>query len=318
MFFVLGTLFAATGITPWVLQLFPNASYPVDFHRLMMLDGFILSFTLGYFSYQTRIAKIKKYFLVIFLVGATFFTIVGNYPLHYLTVSVLLALSIFFYQPLSFWTRSGLATWCASSLGFYFVYSGNLDALVFSGLLSDLHSNGAITAIAIGATLNKPSRAPLLLFFSSFFLNRLIPVEFCLYLRALVISYIAFSQWKIHRRPLPATRLTWGFWMAAWCVLLGYWLIIFWNQQYIHALHQILIGGFSLTALLSVIYILKKGEGRRHVVWINSLILFSTATRLFAPVIPQIYLRHLAYSAVLWSLGVGIWVWLTLSTLNDK
>jgi uncharacterized protein involved in response to NO len=48
LFFPLGAGLALLGVAPWTLQLFENASYPRELHRIFMINGFLLAFVCGF------------------------------------------------------------------------------------------------------------------------------------------------------------------------------------------------------------------------------------------------------------------------------
>jgi uncharacterized protein involved in response to NO len=48
LFFPLGALLAVASVLPWTAQLYGQGGYPRELHRVLMINGFLLSFVAGF------------------------------------------------------------------------------------------------------------------------------------------------------------------------------------------------------------------------------------------------------------------------------
>lgn len=350
LFFSLGAILALAGISPWLLQLFPDAPYPIEFHRQMMINGFVLSFVIGFA--MTSIPKVTNteaptsYQIlpqIIYLLASAFFTFKGYTKLHFLFAGLALQNLLFLYvkrfrdpPPTFIFSAIGVFVWMFTN----YIFALDRFLLEWMAIFNDIFSNAAPLAIALGVSAqiipdligskqntnrfeNKFISIILsIIFFGSYVLEKFFPFNISLACRALVIFYFAFGIWKIHRLPHNKNNLSWGIWFCCWMYIIGAGLTLFWTEQYIHALHAILVGGFSLMIFLMSLVTLKVEKTSRVIAWMTALMITAGATRAFAPVIQKIYLKHLAYSAVLWITGCILWIVLVLPLLvrvrNDK
>lgn len=134
-------------------------------------------------------------------------------------------------------------------------------------------------------------------------------------LRALVVGWVAFSAWKLHRLPRGKGVLAWGIWVSGWSLLVGSVVYPFSGSYAVSALHLVFIGGFGVTALLvaSRVILAHGGfkvelERRSHALaWTAALIIFAALARAGAEFPGAGYLRHLGYASAAWLAGVVIW-----------
>ncbi len=320
VFFPMGIFLAAAGLYPWLLQLWPNAPYPIDYHRMMMIDGFALAIVSGLVLNNFPAKTWEVYALTTALLAAAAAASLSWFSTHCLVAALAVLLLIFSItsrktEQKNYVLLAGLFSWLLSLIILSNHFAGADLLYDWTSVIADIHSNGALTAVILGLgplaakNSHKHQFVALILFLSSFLLIRFLPLETCLGLRALAVSYFSVGVWHIHKLPEQRDSYSWGLWLSRWCFVLGYFLTAIWSTQYIHALHAVLVGGITLFLLLHSHFILTRIKSSRKVTWITAVILGGAATRVFAPIIPQIYLRHLAYSAIMLFLGLGIWLW---------
>jgi uncharacterized protein involved in response to NO len=368
IFFPIGAALAIAGVFPWSLYVFGGTGYPVEFHRAIMMNGFMLSFVSGFLMTavprftSTDYAKPLELILVggsIVLAATLEFLDLVSYHHFFATLALLSLIGFAFRRfrerksnpPFTFvFVGVGLITWALSnfmifvSLSKYGVRPGQFSTW------ADLFSNGALMAIVLGiggrlipgilgwqdvvnVQRDKYEKATdfissvptliwisVILFLSSYFIEGFVQPRLALSLRAIVICIFAFRFWRLYRAPKEKSYLTWSIWAAAWCFVVGSLLNIFWTDRYVHSLHTILVGGFSLlTVLVATRVTLAHGsEGRGaektslFIPVFTMLLLFAMVTRVTAVLWPSIYLNHLSYASLTWILGFGLWFWFAI------
>lgn len=139
---------------------------------------------------------------------------------------------------------------------------------------------------------------------------------FGLILKATVITYFTLFYWRLqekvktgkwHGKMLKAS----GLFMLVPC-----WLIIFFPENAIHLKHLIYIGSYCLMTLLvaSRVVVAHSGESldieyrKFPFLLIGVLILFGALTRATAFLLPNSYMRHLGYAAILLLFAAFTWI----------
>ena len=105
--------------------------------------------------------------------------------------------------------------------------------------------------------------------------------------------------------------------MSAWSLILGTWAPALFPSFAIHGVHLAFMGGFGLMTLMiaSRVTLAHGGYGleleanSKAIAITGVLILFAAATRVTAILIPNSYLPHLAYAAMIWIIALGVWSW---------
>lgn len=139
-------------------------------------------------------------------------------------------------------------------------------------------------------------------------------------LRAVVISFLAFQFWKLHKLPARKAFQSWWLWGAAWFLLLGQWALVFFPGARVHILHVILVSGLGLmTFMIATRVSLSHGlhdmeiEKKSKILFVGAgLIALAGFTRLSAGFAPHIYQSHLLYAAYTWILGLLVWGYLII------
>lgn len=349
LFFPLGAISLLWGILLWLPQIWSPDEYPVLVHRYLVLNGFMGSFIAGFL--MTAIPKFSKtstaksFEVILFgfvtIIGISF-AYKGDEKVA-LFISALQPLIILFFlfqriakrkenPPYSFvFIFVGLFLWLGSALFGIFI---DLEAL------KNLHYEGAMASIILGvgsrlipgilghveivALQGERYEKPLpilatvpLHFFGlvfAFVVSYFLPESFGDYLRAGVVSFIAFHYWLLAKLPKTKTALTWCLWLSSWLIVLSFLLKALWPEGMIHASHSFFINGIVLLSLLISIRVLrshgpddKKLENRKLIYLITFLVILAAATRVTAYLMPAFYLSHLGYSSLVLTLAIIIW-----------
>ena len=224
----------------------------------------------------------------------------------------------------------GLILWMVSA--FHFGFTG-------SETLKSLHYEGAIAAIILGvgsrlipgilghseivqqqrAAYEKPisiiKTVPisfLLLIFGfvvSYFMD-----DYSNFLRAAIVGWVAVKYWKLYKKPKEKTALTWSIWSSSWLIVTGFVARAILSEGDIHLSHIFFIGGIVLLSLMVATRVIqshgpkdKKLENAGVIHWVLSLTILAMLTRVSAYYLPELYLSHLAYGALILIIAVVIW-----------
>ncbi len=151
----------------------------------------------------------------------------------------------------------------------------------------------------------------LILFFTlSYFITTAVGI----YIRSLVTLVIGVFYWRVGSFPKVKTSLTWSIWISCWLMILSFFLKAFWIDGFIHASHSFFFSGIVLLTLLVAIRVLQshgpkdsKLENLKVIYGITFLIILAGATRVSAFLLPEHYLKHLGYSALVLTVAVLLW-----------
>lgn len=152
------------------------------------------------------------------------------------------------------------------------------------------------------------------IFVVSFFIEIFSSVVVGRLARSAVISFIIGKYWQIYLLPQSKTRLSWGIWIAAWFVVLGSWGYCV-QAHAIDFAHLLFVAGFGLlTCMIATRVSLSHGN---HSLTLESkglvlpvvigLIVIAAVTRAAAFLLPESYVAHLGYAALLWILALFLW-----------
>lgn len=133
-------------------------------------------------------------------------------------------------------------------------------------------------------------------------------------LRLIVVGTVGMYFWKLYQFPKIRTSLTWSIWISAWLIVISFVLKALWTEGMIHASHSFFINGIVLLSLLIATRVLQshgpkdnKLENLRLLYVVTGLIIFAALTRISAFLMPETYLRHLAYASIILCLAVCLW-----------
>lgn len=143
-------------------------------------------------------------------------------------------------------------------------------------------------------------------------------------LRALVVSFVALYYWKLYSLPREKSALTWCLWLTGHFILGSFILKLLWPAGVIHVSHSLFITGIVLLSLLVATRVIqshgpkdKTLENWKGLYAVTGLIFLASATRVSAILMPEGYLRHLAYSSFVLTVGVLLWSFKYLRMVKD-
>lgn len=230
---------------------------------------------------------------------------------------------IFIFVGLILWLVSGLASYMVDSETFKRLhYEGAIAAIILgvgSRLIPGILGHVQIVMsqrekyerpVSILATVPAVFFLFILSFVASYFLDE----RWGGPIRALVVTVVAFKYWLLWKAPKEKTALTWCIWMAGWMMVTSFILRAFWIDGMIHGGHSFFISCIVLLSLLIGTRVLqshgpqmKSLEQSKVLYLLTFLLILSAATRVSAYLMPESYLNHLAYSALILVVGVVIW-----------
>lgn len=286
IFFPIGAICGLLGISVWIMPLFSSSFYPVDMHKELMINGFILNFVVGFLFTaiprftETQFANSSEVFAAAFFsLNAAFYSLISKPDLHFL-FSTLLVISIVAYALIRFKNRKrnppptfifigfGLGLWIFVNVSFFMLHSGYNIPIYVMSVIPGLYSNGIVMSLVLGVggklipailgsqDLMAPQKLStdlvflLIVFFSTYLAIDINDQRWTLLARSFVILYFALYYWRIYKLPKNKTYLARGVWLCAWCFVIGHLLKATWLQYPTDALHAVLISGFSLITFL--------------------------------------------------------------------
>ena len=141
--------------------------------------------------------------------------------------------------------------------------------------------------------------------------------SFVVWLRAAITTAVALVNVQPWRLPATRTTLAWCVWVAHWLLIASLWLVAIFENNHIDFLHVMFMGAFTLLILaVGTRVVLSHGgytltEERRS--WPLRIGLTATiiaiSARLSAIIAstPHSYFSHLAWAAIVWIAGIGLW-----------
>ncbi len=144
-------------------------------------------------------------------------------------------------------------------------------------------------------------------------------------IRAIVVLIIGVFYWRLYQLPKIKTSLTRCIWFSAWMIVISFVAKVLWIDGAIHLSHSFFINGIVLLSLLISTRVLQSHgpklpelENKKLLYIVTAFIFIAAATRVSAFVLPDMYLSHLAYSAIMLVAGVVIWGQQYLRYVNAK
>jgi uncharacterized protein involved in response to NO len=121
------------------------------------------------------------------------------------------------------------------------------------------------------------------------------------FLRVIAIGYLSFRVWNLHQLPFKRGALAWGVWCGISFLLFGHLVRLIHPLFGIHATHMIFIGGFTTLALMVSVRVSISHAGA-------FIIGFAALTRFSAGVLrPEFYTHHLTYAALTMLAAIPLW-----------
>lgn len=143
-------------------------------------------------------------------------------------------------------------------------------------------------------------------------------------LRLLAVGYLCIQVWRIHQLPIKRGALAWGVWIGILFLFLGHLVRLIDPALGIHASHLIFVGGFCTLALMVSVRVsishsgdpanLEKSYARITIA--AALIAIAALTRLVAGLLkPELYFNHLNYAAITLLAAIPLWASVVLPRL---
>ncbi|MBP9709164.1 MAG: NnrS family protein, partial [Oligoflexales bacterium] len=153
-----------------------------------------------------------------------------------------------------------------------------------------------------------------ILFITSIVLEVLENFTYAFLLRALIVSYVSFKYWGIHKKPAKRTWHSFFIFVAAYLILLASWLLVF-LEETIAIKHLLYIGSYTLLTFMiaSRVILAHSSSGldleKRFNPYAILGILFvaAAATRATANYFPEIYISHLGYAGLTLFIALSFW-----------
>ena len=134
-------------------------------------------------------------------------------------------------------------------------------------------------------------------------------------IRALIISFVGFKFWALHRK-IP--HKTWHGRMikvACWFLMLGSWSLCFFQDYLIHMKHFVYVGTYVLLTLMisSRVILVHAKESldieKRKIPYLllGGLLSLATWTRATAFILPDSYENHLGYAGLVLFISASLW-----------
>lgn len=351
MFFFLGTLGLFTGLSVWVISGINDDLYFGRMHAHYMIGIFLLSFIIGFLmtaiprmSMQAPASKKEMLLQLIPMLSAAFWGLFEEQE-QYFFLSLIVAILILFRFAGRRILKSPhmipdvfpmvLISLISGVSGAMLCFMGHTD---IGGRLFYLNFVLGL-CVGIGARL-----IPMILQLNcgynskrgEFWIIGLLLLGACFievylhessgnFLRALVIGFVFFRHWKVHKFGGPNSSVAWGMRLSAVSMLAGVFALWLFPVYRLEALHLLYVSGFSvLTLMVASRVILAHGNHDLSLEFKNwfikvpiLLFLLAAATRVSAVFIPGGYERHLAYAAISFLAGCILWAYFFMPKLLD-
>lgn len=358
-FFPAGWVMGVWGALLWILFPWNLVSYPGLHHPEIMSGGFFLCFIAGFLmTAAPRFTSsfgpsLWEQGVSIFLIAALFASLLPEDKIYFYGVATSLFIFLIIYMFRRFFGRKsnppdsflfvgvGLGTGLFGSVILLLGQKINVPSdLYYLARTFLLQAYVLCLAMGVGSRLIPAllGWAPLptelgkaapriglfsglaILFLVSFIVEVAINFQMGILLRALVMTFIVFFFWKIHRKPQRRAYQSWFLWSSAWMMLIGQWAMVAFPDFRIHILHVILVSGLGLmTFMIATRVSLSHGKHNMELeknskgLFLGALLMaFAGLTRLSAGFTPEIYQSHLIYASYTWILGLLLWGWVFL------
>lgn len=143
-------------------------------------------------------------------------------------------------------------------------------------------------------------------------------------LRAVVFATYLLSEVPIHRGRIGKSTLALGLCLALVSIPGGHIMMAFWPEHAVAGMHLIFVSGFGLLALIVACRVAfgHGGESEKFTAFskpifaVILLVVLAMLSRVAADWMPESRMRHLAYAAVAWIAGLGVWLAAVRSALS--
>jgi uncharacterized protein involved in response to NO len=286
LLFLSGLIALLWGVGIWLPQIWQSESYPVIFHRYLMLNGFVALYIAGFlmtaipkFS-KTKLASTQEIMSFFFLTALGTVCAYQELDSYIAIVSAAQALLLMAFimkriknrkenVPFSFiFIPIGLVLWLFSSFGPFLDVPFNISELHYEGVLSSIILGVGIRLIpgilghqdivqkerafyerpvSLLQTIPKAFWPLFLAFTFSYF----IPSDHLSnIIQSICVVIVAFSYWKLYKLPKEKGALYFCLWLTAWVFVFSFILKVLWPLGASHASHAFLIGAVVLLCIL--------------------------------------------------------------------
>lgn len=358
-FFPAGWVLGIWGVLLWILFPWNLVTYPGLHHPEIMMGGFFLCFVCGFLLTaaprftQSHGPTSWEQWSALALIAVLFLSLWPAKKSYFYGAVILLFLYLVRFLVVRFLSRTsnppdsflfvgfGVGTGLIGSIILFLAEYMNIPSEVYNlGRLLFLQTYILCLVLGVGSRLipallgwaplptemakNHPKIklfVGLAIAFVFSYVVEVTPYRVSAYLlRALVISFLAFQFWKIHKWPARKAFQSWWLWGSGWFLLLGQWALVFFPGARIHILHVILVAGLGLmTFMIATRVSLSHGkhdmeiERKSKILFVGAgLMALAGFTRLSAGFAPHIYQTHLLYAAYTWIFALLVWGYLII------
>ncbi|MEK6704854.1 MAG: NnrS family protein [Bdellovibrionota bacterium] len=153
------------------------------------------------------------------------------------------------------------------------------------------------------------------LLIAGFFVEFFWSIPFGRVIKAIAVSWLAVTSWKIYRFPRIKGQLARWLWVATWGLVVGLWTHALLPSFGMHAFHIVFVSGFGLMTLMIASRVTLAHGGYDLIIEHKSKVILATGilvivaafTRVTAPLVAAMYMRHLMYAGLVWVLAVLVW-----------
>ncbi len=342
--FGIGIFYALGGLSLWVLFPFGIVDYPLRLHADWMMQGFLVSFAMGFLMtalpkfLNSKPCRSWEMAVAVFCAGLpalrafSWITDLETTYLPFLWLVIYAAQRFrgrsfnpppgFIFLPLGL--LSGILGIFSKSL----VTEGALLAFVFgigSKLIPALLGHSKPILIQLGSSQQDRSLLLFCIEASIFFAGIVFHLgwaphlgDFCW---AVAGSSTSLRTWGIIHRPKIFGVLAYLLWASSWILISSLWALFLLPDFRIHFLHGVYIGGMTLMTLCVATrvvlahggYDLRLEQSSKLLLTVGILCIVAVITRISVAFLsPDLYFTHLAYAStalilafVLWGYGIG-------------
>ncbi len=353
LFFPLGVLLGWVGVGQWLwFSLGASGPFRVVFHSMVQVQGFLACFVAGFLftfiprrtstlppaAWQLAIAALSPVLLAVFAwreqwaIAQAFWLVQLAVLLDFVIGRARASRNPNRAPPTLIWIPVALILGVLGGVMSIFPqWHGLGRALVLEGVVAALVMGiGTMLVPVITRAQPPPTEAsskaprwPQLLLAAIFVASFAVQVETALPprlgygMRLAVVVLVLVLGAELWRRPTQPGLNRWVVWVAAWCLPLGYLLLMLWPEQRSAGLHVVFLGGFGLLALAvgQHVIVAHAGRGDWLAAWprptwgLALLTALAIVARAAMQVDPPRYLQWMTAAALAFIGAGACWLW---------
>lgn len=346
--FLIGLGHLGWGLMLWVLFYFNLIVYPGAEHARSMIEGFLLSFSLGFlmtalprFSNTTPSTSIEAAAAAVLGILSGFFDFAALATILFLLIfaarrnifsaKVKKPPFFLFVQGGLIFGLVGLLIKCFEPALFFQFKSWLYEGMIFLWLCG-IGSRILVMLLDSDSDLmaRKETRILFAFMFTAILMQPFHPVlsQVGDGMRLAGLLYLSARVWQLQKLPFKKGALAWGVWLGLISFNMGQAVKTLFPSQSIHAVHLIFVSGYCVLALMVAVRVSIAHSGdpieleRKlpQVIIAALLIVFAGVTRYSAGFMSgtQSYLDHLLYAAVAVILAIPFWAMVVISRLGKQ